>query len=139
MYPPEVLDALKEALRSIYHFKRDLRTFFENCEIPAHIIQKQRWDDPDEYKVYIAEPLRPVFRDQHTHLLDDFEKLKEINEAAGGFFSIHWCGAELCEDRLQEETKATIRAIPLDGEVEAGRCILCGGDSERRVVAARAY
>ncbi|MCH7646756.1 MAG: proline--tRNA ligase [Nitrospinae bacterium] len=79
------------------------------------------------------------FRDQHTHLLDDFEKLKEINEAGGGFFSIHWCGAEPCEDRLQEETKVTIRAIPLDGEAEAGRCILCNQSSTQRVVAARAY
>jgi prolyl-tRNA synthetase len=80
-----------------------------------------------------------AFQKEHTHTLDDFDKLKEINEAHAGFFNVHWCGAEGCEDRLQEETKATIRAIPLDGKKEKGRCILCGGDSKQRVVVGKAY
>jgi prolyl-tRNA synthetase len=80
-----------------------------------------------------------AFRDENTHTLDDFGELKEINEAQGGFFRIHWCGAEGCEERLQEETRCTIRAIPLDAEPEEGRCILCGEPSDRRVIAAKAY
>lgn len=54
MYPPEVIQALKEALRNIYWYKDDLRLFFLSCEVPNNIIVKQGWHDPQEYKVRIA-------------------------------------------------------------------------------------
>jgi hypothetical protein len=54
MYPPEVIQALKEALRNIYWYKDDLRLFFLSCEMPNNIITKQGWHDPQEYKVRIV-------------------------------------------------------------------------------------
>jgi len=54
MYPPEVIQALKEALRNIYWYKDDLRLFFLSCEVPNNIITKQGWHDPQEYKVRIV-------------------------------------------------------------------------------------
>ena len=54
MYPPEVIQALKEALRNIYWYKDDLRLFFLLCEVPNNIIMKQGWHDPQEYKVRIV-------------------------------------------------------------------------------------
>lgn len=53
MYPPEVIHALKEALRNAYWYKDDLRLFFSACELPDIIISKQGWHDPQEYKVRI--------------------------------------------------------------------------------------
>jgi hypothetical protein len=54
MYPPEVIQALKEAMRNIYWYKDDLRLFFLSCEVPNNIITKQGWHDPQEYKVRIV-------------------------------------------------------------------------------------
>jgi len=54
MYPPEVIRALKEALRNIYWYKDDLRLFFLACELPDNVIAKQGWHDSQEYKVRIA-------------------------------------------------------------------------------------
>jgi prolyl-tRNA synthetase len=79
------------------------------------------------------------FREENTHTLEEYEELKEVNEASSGFFRIHWCGGAECEERLKEDTRCTIRAIPMGDEAEAGRCMLCGEPSERRVVAAKAY
>ncbi len=79
------------------------------------------------------------FREQNTHTCDDYAEFKKQIEDPGGFFRIHWCGNRPCEDRLQEETKATIRCIPLDNPKEDGACLLCGQPSRERVIAAKAY
>ena len=79
------------------------------------------------------------YRDEHTFVVDDYDEFKRKIEEPGGFFKIHWCGSRECEDRLQEETKATIRCIPFDQEKEEGRCLLCGKPSHGRVIAAKAY
>jgi prolyl-tRNA synthetase len=80
-----------------------------------------------------------AFREENTKRIDDYETFKEFMEAQGGFALSHWCGSEECEARISEETKATIRVIPFDREPERGRCVLCGGESEGRVVFAKAY
>lgn len=79
------------------------------------------------------------FREKHTYICDDYTKFKKDIEEIGGFYLIHWCGSRACEDRLQEETKATIRCIPFDQMKESGKCLLCGNSSEGRVIAAKAY
>ena len=79
------------------------------------------------------------FREKHSHQVDDFKKFVEILDGEGGFLWCHWCGSGDCEGRIKDETKATIRCIPLKAEPEDGTCIRCGGRSERRVIFARAY
>ena len=59
--------------------------------------------------------------------------------ANAGWSLAHWCGGAACEAQIKLETKATIRCIPRDLPPETGRCILCGGMSDRRVIFARAY
>ncbi|MFH1744408.1 MAG: His/Gly/Thr/Pro-type tRNA ligase C-terminal domain-containing protein, partial [bacterium] len=71
--------------------------------------------------------------------IDDYEEMKKRNEEGNGFFWAHWCGERPCEDRLQEETKATIRCIPFNQEKEEGACLLCGKRSPGRVLMAKAY
>ncbi len=78
------------------------------------------------------------FREQTTHYVDTWEEFKEaINK--GGFVMAHWDGTSETEAKIQEETKATIRVIPLDAKEEQGKCVYTGKPSNRRVVFAKAY
>ena len=79
------------------------------------------------------------FREKHSYRSDDYSKFNEILDGEGGFIWSHWCGSGDCEERVKEETKATIRNIPMHSKAEEGKCIKCGGRSERRVIFARAY
>jgi len=85
-----------------------------------------------------------AFREENTHVVDDYGKFKEIMAAKeGGFIMAHWNGSGEVEQKIKEETKATIRCIPLNGaageKTEAGKCILTGEPSKQRVVFAQAY
>jgi prolyl-tRNA synthetase len=86
-----------------------------------------------------------AFREAHSHRVDDYGEFASRLDQDGGFLWSHWCGEAPCEARIKSETRATIRAIPLEGididrgEAEAGSCIACGEASPRRVVFARAY
>ena len=77
-------------------------------------------------------------REARTYKIDSYEEFKQRIED-GGFFLCHWDGTTETEERIKEETKATIRCIPLDGEEEEGFCIVTGKPSKRRVIIARAY
>ena len=79
------------------------------------------------------------YREEHTTEVDSYEEFKEVLDSKGGFVVAHWDGTTETETQIQEETKATIRCIPLDAKEEAGTCILTGKPSTRRVVFARAY
>jgi prolyl-tRNA synthetase len=76
---------------------------------------------------------------EHTTDVDTYDELVLRIAANAGWSLAHWCGGSACEARIKAETKATIRCIPRDLPPEPGRCILCGGTSDRRVVFARAY
>ncbi|MDX9971568.1 MAG: proline--tRNA ligase [FCB group bacterium] len=58
----------------------------------------------------------------------------------GGFLRIHWCGNRACEDKLQEDTRSTIRCIPFGEPEEEGPCLVCGAASKGpKVIAAQSY
>jgi prolyl-tRNA synthetase len=78
------------------------------------------------------------FREENTHAVNSWEEFKEQIER-GGFISAHWDGTAETEDKIKEETKATIRCIPLDAPDEAGSDVYSGKPSNRRVLFARAY
>ena len=78
------------------------------------------------------------FRDEVTTTADTWEEFKEKIKK-GGFVWAHWDGTPETEQKIKEETKATIRLIPLDGKKEAGKCIFSGKPSEQKVVFARSY
>ena len=89
-----------------------------------------------------------TFRIEHTHAVDSYDDLKAGLEK-GGFFLMHWDGTTATEERIQQETKATIRCIPFDDELqtaagpvstrEQGTDPVSGAPSKGRVVFARAY
>ena len=73
-----------------------------------------------------------------TTKVDTWEEFKEQIEK-GGFILAHWDATTETEEKIKEETKATIRCIPLDGEDEDGKCVYTGKPSKRRVIFARNY
>ncbi len=70
---------------------------------------------------------------------DDRKSFEQLLENPGGFIFAHWCGRSECEEAVQQQTKATIRCIPLDAPAESGACPFCGQPSPRRVIFAKAY
>ena len=78
-------------------------------------------------------------RSENITEVEDYDTFKEILEQKGGFISAHWDGTAETEDRIKEETKATIRCIPLDQKTEEGSCIYSGKPSKGRVLFAKAY
>lgn len=80
-----------------------------------------------------------AFRQANTHVVDDYETFKAILEEKGGFVLAYWDGTTQTELRIKEETKATIRCIPLDSAASPGRCILTGKHATSRVIFAKAY
>ena len=79
------------------------------------------------------------FRNESITKADTYEEFKAILEEKGGFVSSHWDGTSETEERIKDETKATIRCIPLDASEEEGQCILTGAPSSKRVLFAKAY
>lgn len=79
------------------------------------------------------------FRSAHTTEVNSYEEFKDVLENKGGFVSCHWDGTVETEKRVKEETKATIRCIPLDALQEDGVCIFTGKPSIQRVLFAKAY
>ena len=79
------------------------------------------------------------FRDKNTFKVDTYEDFKRILNEKGGFLLAHWDGTSETEQKINKETKATIRCIPLDGKYEKGKCIYTGKPSNQRVVFAKAY
>ncbi|WP_295982662.1 proline--tRNA ligase [uncultured Algibacter sp.] len=79
------------------------------------------------------------FRNEHISEVDTFDEFKSVLETKTGFISAHWDGTNETEEKIKTLTKATIRCIPLEGEVEAGVCVYSGKPSKRRVLFAKAY
>ena len=78
------------------------------------------------------------FREDNTFNVDTWDEFnKQIEQ--GGFISAHWDGTAETEEKIKDETKATIRCIPLDAPNETGKCVYSGAPSTRRVLFARAY
>ncbi len=74
-----------------------------------------------------------------THRVDTYDQFKKVLDEKAGFISAHWDGTQETEDKIKEETKATIRCIPLNNTLENGICIYSGKPSNQRVLFARAY
>jgi len=78
-----------------------------------------------------------AFRDANTHDPKDYAAFKQAVEK--GFAFSFWCGSADCEAKIKEETKATMRCIPLEQPGGSGTCIFCGQPARERAIFARAY
>jgi prolyl-tRNA synthetase len=80
-----------------------------------------------------------LFREENTRKVDTWEEFKKVLNTKGGFILAHWDGTTETENKIKEETKATIRCIPIDIEQEPGKCIYSGKQSKQRVIFGIAY
>ena len=99
-------------------------------------------------EAYIAQLLKDIqanifqkaydFRASVTREVNSYDEFK-VEIEKGGFLMCHWDGTPETEEKIKEDTKATIRCIPLNGDTTPGECIVTGKPSAQRVVFARAY
>ncbi|WP_312321666.1 proline--tRNA ligase [Soonwooa sp.] len=103
----------------------------------------------DNVDIYIEELLKTIqqdvfnkaktYRDTHVTKVDTYEEFKKVLEEKGGFISAHWDGTDEEEEQIKDETKATIRCIPLENDMEEGISLITGKPSKQRVLFAKAY
>lgn len=98
----------------------------EHIEKELEVIQQSLFDRALKY------------REERTITVDTYEEFKEKIEE-GGFILAHWDGTPETEQKIKDETKATIRCIPLKGDTTPGKCMVTGKPSAQRVVFARSY
>jgi prolyl-tRNA synthetase len=79
------------------------------------------------------------FRDANLHDATDYETFRSGVEELGGFWTGPWCGDAACEARVSEETKATIRFLPLERTDPGGPCMACGKPGVEQATWARSY
>ena len=79
------------------------------------------------------------FREENTFYVDKWDDFLKVLDNTGGFLMAHWDGSVETEEKIKEETKATIRCIPFDSPEESGKCVYSGKPSKRRVLFARSY
>ncbi|MBK9479213.1 MAG: proline--tRNA ligase [Bacteroidetes bacterium] len=79
------------------------------------------------------------YRDSMISYVSTYEEFKEVIDSKGGFVFAHWDGTIETELKIKEETKATIRCIPLNNPLEEGICVYSGKPSKQRVLFAKAY
>ena len=112
-------DTLEKETMSVENIEQVVKTLLD--EIQANIFQKAL-----------------KYRQEHTITVDSYDEFKEKIEE-GGFILAHWDGTTETEERIKEETKATSRCIPFDGDTTPGVCMVTGKPSARRVLFARSY
>ena len=79
------------------------------------------------------------FRTENTTEVKSYDEFKEVLNSKGGFILAHWDGTSETEEKIKNETKATIRCIPLDAKEEPGLCMITGKPSNKKVLFAKAY
>ena len=77
------------------------------------------------------------FRKEHTYEARNYDELKEGIEK--GFVRAYWAGSREDEEKIQQETKATIRCLPLEQPGTSGKCVYTGKDAQKIAIFARAY
>lgn len=115
-------------------FRRDTK---EKMSIPLEGIEKYIKDLLPKMQQNIFDKAL-AYRQSVTREVNSYDEFKEEIEK-GGFLLCHWDGTPETEEKIKEETKATIRCIPLDGDKTPGKCMVTGRPSAQRVVFARAY
>lgn len=78
-------------------------------------------------------------RDKHTHVAYNMDEFVDALENKKGFIKAMWCGGRECEDKVKDDTGATIRCIPFEQENLGDKCICCGEEAKHMVYFAKAY
>ncbi len=121
----------------------------QTVEVARRDTREKQTVTQEGLEIYLAQLLNEIqeniykkaetFRDEHITEANSYEEFKELLDGKAGFIAAHWDGTPETEQKIKEETKATIRCIPLNNKQEEGVCIYSGKTSTQRVLFARAY
>jgi prolyl-tRNA synthetase len=125
-------DVANQSARLVFRVDR------EKVDVPLDEIPKRASSLIDELHDRLFQRALE-FRQQNTYRVDTWDEFKQKLDEPGGFLVAHWDGSGTTEEAIQNETKATIRCVPLEAEVEDGLCVYSGKPSRQRVIFARAY
>ena len=115
-------------------FRRDTH---EKSVLPLEGIEDTVQKMLDDIQENLFEKAKAM-RESMTRTVETYDEFKEEIEK-GGFILAHWDGTPETEEKIKEETKATIRCLPFDGDMTPGVCMVTGKPSARRVLFARSY
>ena len=107
------------------------KSFVSQQGLPASVTQLLEEIQKSLYERALA------FRIEHTAEVVDYEEFKKAVEK--GFAFAWWCGSSECEANIKEETRATMRCIPLEQPGGTGKCVHCGEIAKEKAIFARAY
>jgi prolyl-tRNA synthetase len=113
-------DILDKATQPLGSLAERIRALLEEIQVSLH---SEAW----------------AFTEEHTIHPSDYAQMRGFLEASGGFAVAGWCGRRECETRVKDDTKATIRYLPLDPVPVDGPCVVCGEPSTDEAAWARAY
>ncbi len=126
---------------------RDLAN--NNAEVARRDTKEKKTISLDGISSYIKNLLNEIqqniynrakqYRDENITEANEWDEFVKLLDEKGGFISAHWDGSSETEEKIKEQTKATVRCIPLNAKQEDGKCILTGKLSTQRVLFARAY
>jgi prolyl-tRNA synthetase len=114
------------------------RDTFEKVEVPLEQIEQRASELLDELHERIYKKAEKFLHSMVTKE-DDYKKMREILEKKGGMVHAPWCGENLCEDKVKEETGAKITNMPLDQSDLKGNCIYCGRKAKHMANFAKSY
>ncbi len=81
-----------------------------------------------------------AFLGENTYQVDDYGEFKQIMQESRGFIKAYWCGSSSCEQKIKDDTKASLRAIPVEEQTFAGeKCICCGKEAKYYPYFAQSY
>jgi len=109
------------------------KTFINTDGLPGYIEALL----PDIHKKIYDKAFK--YREENTRMVDSYDEFRQVLDEKGGFVLAHWDGTAETEGIIKDETKATIRLIPLQPDPEVGKCVYSGKPSKQRVVFAKAY
>jgi prolyl-tRNA synthetase len=110
----------------------------EKAPVPLPSVGEHIRDLMDEIQANLRGEAE-AFTEEHTIRPADYAEMRAFLEASGGFAVGNWCGRPECEAQVKQETKATIRYLPVDPVAVEGRCIVCGEPAAEEAAWARAY
>ena len=143
----DITNILEASISSLDSFAKAIRKFKVDLKLDKELSPYSVYDKYVMARDRLEEIQQNIYqkalnyRNEHIYKVDTYEEFKEQIEK-GGFILAHWDGTPETEDRIKEETKATIRCLPFEADEESltpGVDMLTGKPSARRVLFARAY
>ena len=115
----------------------DRKQFLPEAEVLGSMGQRL-----EEYQAFLLDRARRRREENSYRGIESYERFREIMEGPGGFVYAGWCGSAACEEKVKDETKATIRCLPLEefrSDPAPAACLVCGGAATAEAMWARAY